>query len=78
VKIVLLYIKNGEEKVIPCDTILICAGQEKENSLAKEFSDKYPEKKIFVIGGAKDASGIDAKRAILDGNLAAREIGQKG
>ena len=72
-----IELKNGEEKVIPCDTILICAGQEKENSLAKEFSDKYPEKKVFVIGGAKDASGIDAKRAILEGNLAAREIGQK-
>jgi hypothetical protein len=29
-----------------------------------------------LIGGAKDASGIDAKRAILEGNLAAREIGK--
>jgi 2,4-dienoyl-CoA reductase (NADPH2) len=70
-----IELKSGEEKVIPCDTILICAGQDRENDLATEYSEKYPNKKIALIGGAKDSSGIDAKRAILEGNLAAREIG---
>jgi 2,4-dienoyl-CoA reductase (NADPH2) len=72
-----IELKSGEEKIIPCDTILICAGQEKEDSLADEFSKKHPEKQIFIIGGAKDPSGLDAKRAILEGNLCAREIGLK-
>ena len=71
-----IELKSGEEKVIPCDTILICAGQDRENDLATEYSEKYPNKKIALIGGAKDSSGIDAKRAILEGNLAAREIGK--
>ncbi len=70
-----IELKSGEEKVVPCDTILICAGQDRENDLATEYSEKYPNKKIALIGGAKDSSGIDAKRAILEGNLAAREIG---
>lgn len=72
-----IELKSGEEKVIPCDTVLICAGQEKEDSLYRSYTEKYPQKKVFLIGGARDSSGIDAKRAILEGNLAAREIGQR-
>jgi 2,4-dienoyl-CoA reductase (NADPH2) len=67
--------KSGEEKIIPCDTILICAGQERENELANAYKEKHPDKQIFIIGGAKEAGGLDAKRAILEGNVAAREIG---
>ncbi|MDX1958693.1 MAG: NADPH-dependent 2,4-dienoyl-CoA reductase [Leptospiraceae bacterium] len=67
--------KSGEEKVIPCDTILICAGQEKENELSIEYQTKYPNKQVFIIGGAKETAALDAKRAILEGSLAAREIG---
>ncbi|MCX8000522.1 MAG: NAD(P)/FAD-dependent oxidoreductase, partial [Leptospiraceae bacterium] len=67
--------KNGEVKTIPCDSILICAGQEKEDSLAKEFNAKHPEIPIYIIGGAKEAKALDAKRAILEGAMAAREIG---
>ena len=37
--------------------------------------EKHSEKQIFVIGGAKETSGLDAKRAILEGSMAAREIG---
>jgi 2,4-dienoyl-CoA reductase (NADPH2) len=70
-----IELKNGEKKTIPCDSILICAGQEREDSLAREFIEKYPDKQYFVIGGARDSSGLDAKRAILEGSYAAREIG---
>lgn len=70
-----IELKSGEEKVIPCDTILICAGQEKENSLAQKFQEKHKNKQVFIIGGAKDTSGLDAKRAIYEGSMAAREIG---
>ncbi|MCB1142936.1 MAG: FAD-dependent oxidoreductase [Leptospiraceae bacterium] len=69
--------KSGEEKIIPCDTVLICAGQEREDSLANEYKEKHPEKQVFIIGGAKEAGGLDAKRAILEGSEAARAIGLK-
>jgi len=72
-----IELKSSGEKIIECDTILVCAGQEKEDSLANSYKEKYPEKQIFVIGGAKETSGLDAKRAILEGSLAAREIGVK-
>ncbi|MBP6740232.1 MAG: FAD-dependent oxidoreductase, partial [Leptospiraceae bacterium] len=67
--------KSSGEKIIECDTILVCAGQDKEDSLANSYKERHPEKQTFVIGGAKETSGLDAKRAILEGNLAAREIG---
>lgn len=69
-------LKSSGEKIIECDTILVCAGQEKEDSLANLYKEKHPEKQIFVIGGAKETSGLDAKRAILEGSMAAREIGR--
>jgi 2,4-dienoyl-CoA reductase (NADPH2) len=68
-------LKSSGELTIPCDSILVCAGQEREDSLAKKFIEKHPTKKTFVIGGARETSALDAKRAILEGNLAAREIG---
>ena len=70
-----IELKNGETKTVPCDSILICAGQEKEDSLAKEFQAKHPEIPSYVIGGAKEAKALDAKRAILEGTMAARAIG---
>ena len=72
---VVIEMKNGENKTIPCDSILICAGQEKEDSLANEFSAKYPEKQVHVIGGARETASLDAKRAILEGAQAARKVG---
>jgi 2,4-dienoyl-CoA reductase (NADPH2) len=67
--------KAGEVQTIECDSILLCAGQEKEDSLAQEYSKKHSDKQVFIVGGAKDASGVDAKRAILEGSLAARAVG---
>ncbi len=74
---IVIDLKSSGEKIIECDSILICAGQEKENTLANLYKEKHPEKQIFVIGGAKETSGLDAKRAMLEGSLAAREIGVK-
>ncbi len=56
---------EGEEKVIPADTVVICAGQEPLT---------LPLKRPFhLIGGAKAAGELDAKRAMLEGaELAAR------
>ena len=69
-----IQFKNGESFLYPCDSILLCVGQEKENSLASEFSKLFPNREIYTIGGAKDASGVDAKRAFREGLEAAHAI----
>ena len=67
--------KKKGEYVHDCDTIISCIGQESENSLAQSYRAAHPDKQVFIVGGAKDARGVDAKRAFLEGALAAREIG---
>ena len=69
-----VVLKSGEELTYACDSIILCVGQEKETSLYEEFTSKYPQKQTFLIGGAKDAKGIDAKRAFLEGLEAAHSI----
>jgi 2,4-dienoyl-CoA reductase (NADPH2) len=48
---------DGKEAVIPADTIVLCAGQEPRREL----------KASHLIGGAKEAGELDAKRAMLEG-----------
>ena len=48
---------EGKESVIPADTVVICAGQEPLRPLAARH----------LIGGAKEAGELDAKRAMLEG-----------
>jgi 2,4-dienoyl-CoA reductase (NADPH2) len=56
--------KDGKTKLVPAQQVFICAGQESENSLVKICEDaKIPYR---VIGGAKLAGELDAKRAIRD------------
>ena len=70
-----LKISHGEAreqpKLIEADTIVLCAGQESETSLAEALMEKGVE--VHVIGGADVAAELDAKRAIDQGaRLAAR------
>ena len=54
---------DGKEAVIPADTIVLCAGQEPRRELTAGH----------LIGGAREAGELDAKRAMLEGaELAAR------
>jgi 2,4-dienoyl-CoA reductase (NADPH2) len=54
---------DGKEMLVEADTVVVCAGQLSKNEL----------KGNHVIGGAKDAGELDAKRAMLEGaELAAR------
>jgi 2,4-dienoyl-CoA reductase (NADPH2) len=54
---------DGRESVLPADTVVLCAGQEPKREL----------KASHLIGGAKEAGELDAKRAMLEGaELAAR------
>ncbi|PJZ56030.1 FAD-dependent oxidoreductase [Leptospira barantonii] len=67
--------KKDGPVTIECDSIILCAGQLSEVSLYEEFKTKSPGIPAHLIGGAKDASGIDAKRAMLEGFEAAISIG---
>jgi 2,4-dienoyl-CoA reductase (NADPH2) len=48
---------DGKELLVAADTIVLCAGQVPRNEL----------KGTHVIGGAKEATELDAKRAMLEG-----------
>ncbi|WCL48481.1 oxidoreductase [Leptospira sp. GIMC2001] len=72
-----VVLKNGEEFIYKCDSIVLCVGQEKESSLYEEFTSKFPNKEAIVIGGAKNSKAVDAKRAFLEGLEAAHSIGVK-
>ncbi|CUH78474.1 NADPH-dependent 2,4-dienoyl-CoA reductase [Tropicibacter naphthalenivorans] len=70
-----LHISYGEARekpeVIACDTVVLCAGQVSERSLADELEAQGVP--VHVIGGADVAAELDAKRAINQGvRLAAR------
>ena len=56
---------EGRDETIAADTIVVCAGQEprREMAAAMERAGKSPH----LIGGAKLAAELDAKRAILEG-----------
>ncbi len=54
---------DGKESVLPADCVILCAGQEPKRELVA----------THMIGGAKQAGELDAKRAMLEGaELAAR------
>jgi 2,4-dienoyl-CoA reductase (NADPH2) len=54
------------------DTIIICAGQESNRSLAEEL--RQAGTAVHVVGGAHLASEVDAKRAIHEGMIAAQAL----
>jgi len=56
---------NGEPKLLPVDTVVVCAGQEVNRKLADELLAAGVS--FDVIGGAHIASELDAVRAIDEG-----------
>jgi 2,4-dienoyl-CoA reductase (NADPH2) len=56
---------EGAETVIAADTIIVCAGQEPQRELmpALVALGRTPQ----LIGGAREAGELDAKRAMLEG-----------
>ena len=65
-----LHISFGEArenpKIIECDTVVLCAGQVSNRSLADALDAKNLP--YHVIGGADVAAELDAKRAINQGS----------
>ncbi|MEV7462520.1 NADPH-dependent 2,4-dienoyl-CoA reductase [Streptomyces rubiginosohelvolus] len=56
---------DGERRVLPVDTVVLCAGQEPRRELYEELSAGTAP--VHLIGGADVAAELDAKRAIRQG-----------
>jgi 2,4-dienoyl-CoA reductase (NADPH2) len=62
---------DGEDRLLPVQSIVVCAGQLPERSLADRL--QHLNGSVHLIGGADQAAELDAKRAINQGvRLAAR------
>lgn len=61
---------RGKPRLLVVDHIINCTGQLEENSLAETITDKP----CHLIGGAKNASSVDAERAILEAAQLAQVI----
>ncbi|ATC94670.1 FAD-dependent oxidoreductase [Pseudoalteromonas tunicata] len=62
---------KGQQQFLDVDTVIACIGQESNNEL---YNPHQGEAKFHVIGGAKLAAAIDAKRAIFEALMVARHI----
>ena len=68
-----LHITVGEEKqILPVDHVIICAGQEPLQDLYEAIF--ASGETVHIIGGAHDASGLDAKRAIKEASYLVAKI----
>lgn len=68
-----LHIRRGSEaRTIAADTVVIAAGQESSNALEAPIRAKGIE--VHVVGGARLAGELDAKRAIEEGTRAAMAL----
>ncbi len=68
----LTIVVAGEDRTIPCDSIVVCAGQISRSELEAPL--KAAGIPVHLIGGAKLATEVDAKRAIAEGVRIAAEL----
>ncbi|MCK0106815.1 NADPH-dependent 2,4-dienoyl-CoA reductase [Marinobacter sp. S0848L] len=64
--------EQGEDKLLPVDTVIICAGQDPLRELQAGL--EAAGLPVHLIGGADVAAELDAKRAIDQGSRLAAEI----
>ena len=57
---------DGQPQVLEVDTVVVCAGQVRNNSLHEELSARGGAS-VHIIGGAHEAAELDARRAIDQG-----------
>ncbi len=55
---------NEKAQILEIDNVIICAGQEPNETIAESLT--LSKEHIHIIGGAKKAAGLDAKRAIKE------------
>ena len=63
---------NGQPTVLEVDHVVICAGQESYTAMYEQL--QAAGKNVHLIGGAKEAGELDAKRAIRQGAELAAKI----
>ncbi len=63
---------NGQSTVLEVDHVVICAGQESYTAIYEQL--QAAGKNVHLIGGAKEAGELDAKRAIRQGAELAAKI----
>ncbi|WP_374294219.1 FAD-dependent oxidoreductase [Acinetobacter sp.] len=63
---------NDEAKLLTVDHVVVCAGQESFTAMYDAL--KQVGKNVYLIGGAKEAGELDAKRAIRQGAELATKI----
>lgn len=56
---------EGEQHLLPVDTVVLCAGQEPRRDLYEEL--RAAGRTVHLIGGADVAAELDAKRAVRQG-----------
>ncbi len=59
---------EGRERLVPADTVVLATGQRAVADLAAQLSGRIP---VRVVGGAREADGVDAERAIAEAARAA-------
>lgn len=64
---------KGHPQVLDVETVVVCAGQYSLNELYEPL--KQAGRSVHLIGGAKEAGELDAKRAIEEGWKVAMAIG---
>jgi len=68
--------EDGEERAVPADTVVVCAGQERalddEHGLPSALRDAGVP--FAVVGGARDARSVDAVRATSEALEAVRRL----
>lgn len=68
-----VHIRRMDQTIeIPADQVVICAGQESEQSLLEVLTNAGY--RIQVVGGARLAGELDARRAIEEGALAGMKV----
>ena len=65
---------KGENRTLPVDTIILCAGQVSAARLATELKTAGLQMPIHLLGGARNADKLDAKRAIEESALWAANL----
>ena len=64
--------RDGVEQVLAVDSIIVCAGQESVRDLLAPL--EHAGTAVHIIGGADEASELDAKRAIEQGTRLAASL----
>lgn len=66
------FVVEGDTRTLAVDTIVICAGQESNRGMLDDLREAGIE--AHVIGGAKEATELDAMRAIQEGTRVAQSL----